>query len=90
MPCGRPFEHYKLVEANERLTREVAEKNAELTTINRDLERMVVERTNGLLDGLISALDYRDTETQWHSRRVSLYSRRHRRGDRPDAGASST
>jgi putative nucleotidyltransferase with HDIG domain len=70
------FEHYRLVEANERLTREVAEKNAELVAINRDLERRVVERTAGLLDGLISALDYRDTETQWHSRRVSLYSRR--------------
>jgi HD-GYP domain-containing protein (c-di-GMP phosphodiesterase class II) len=40
------------------------------------LERWVVERTNGLLDGLISALDYRDTETQWHSRRVALYARR--------------
>jgi putative nucleotidyltransferase with HDIG domain len=25
---------------------------------------------------MISALDYRDTETQWHSRRVSLFSRR--------------
>jgi HD-GYP domain-containing protein (c-di-GMP phosphodiesterase class II) len=37
---------------------------------------MVVERTNGLLEGLISALDYRDTETQWHSRRVALYARR--------------
>ncbi|MCP3145199.1 HD domain-containing phosphohydrolase [Pyxidicoccus xibeiensis] len=70
------FEHYRLVEANERLSREVAEKNAELVAINRDLERRVVERTAGLLDGLISALDYRDTETQWHSRRVSLYSRR--------------
>jgi putative nucleotidyltransferase with HDIG domain len=70
------FEHYRLVEANERLTREVAEKNAELTAINRELERRVVERTTGLLDGLISALDYRDTETQWHSRRVSLYARR--------------
>lgn len=70
------FEHYRLVEANERLTREVAEKNAELTAINHDLERRVVERTTGLLDGLISALDYRDTETQWHSRRVSLYARR--------------
>jgi response regulator RpfG family c-di-GMP phosphodiesterase len=70
------FEHYKLVEANARLTREVAEKNAELLTINRELERRVVERTTGLLDGLISALDYRDTETQWHSRRVSLYSKR--------------
>lgn len=70
------FEHFRLVEANERLTREVAEKNAELLAINRDLERLVVERTTGLLDGLISALDYRDTETQWHSRRVSLYARR--------------
>ncbi len=70
------FEHYRLVEANERLTREVAQKNAELLAINRDLERLVLERTTGLLDGLISALDYRDTETQWHSRRVSLYARR--------------
>jgi putative nucleotidyltransferase with HDIG domain len=70
------FEHYRLVEANERLTQEVAEKNAELLTINRELERRVVERTTGLLDGLISALDYRDTETQWHSRRVALYARR--------------
>ncbi|MBJ6763992.1 HD domain-containing protein [Myxococcaceae bacterium JPH2] len=69
-------EHYRLVEANERLTREVAEKNAELLAINRELEHRVVERTTGLLDGLISALDYRDTETQWHSRRVSLYARR--------------
>lgn len=70
------FHHYRLVEANERLTHEVAQKNAELLAINQDLERLVVERTAGLLDGLISALDYRDTETQWHSRRVSLYARR--------------
>ncbi|NVJ02884.1 HD domain-containing protein [Myxococcus sp. AM009] len=70
------FDHYRLVDTNERLSREVAEKNEELVAINRDLERRVVERTAGLLDGLISALDYRDTETQWHSRRVSLYSRR--------------
>jgi response regulator RpfG family c-di-GMP phosphodiesterase len=70
------FEHYRLVETNARLTREVAEKNEELTVINQSLERHVVERTTGLLDGLISALDYRDTETQWHSRRVSLYARR--------------
>src|SRR5262249_28929363 len=31
--------------------------------------------TNGLLEGMVAALDHRDTETQWHSRRVSLYSR---------------
>ena len=69
-------EHFWLVQQNERLTREVAEKNEALTTINSHLEQLVVERTNGLLDGMISALDYRDTETQWHSRRVSLFSRR--------------
>lgn len=68
--------HYHLVQENHRLAHELAEKNAILTELNRNLEGLVVERTNGLLDGMISALDYRDTETQWHSRRVSLYSRR--------------
>ncbi len=68
--------HYHLVTENERLHREIAQSNEALTEINRNLERRVIERTNALLDGLISALDYRDTETQWHSRRVSLYSRR--------------
>ncbi len=65
-----------LVEENTRLSRELSEKNAELMRVNHNLEGIVVERTNGLLEGMISALDYRDTETQWHSRRVSLYSRR--------------
>jgi response regulator RpfG family c-di-GMP phosphodiesterase len=69
-------EHFRLVEENTRLSREIAGKNQELLSINKNLERLVVERTNGLLEGLISALDYRDTETQWHSRRVSMYSRR--------------
>jgi response regulator RpfG family c-di-GMP phosphodiesterase len=68
--------HYRLVEQNQRLTREVAQKNEELVEVNLHLERLVVERTSGLLEGLISALDYRDTETQWHSRRVALYTRR--------------
>jgi response regulator RpfG family c-di-GMP phosphodiesterase len=40
------------------------------------LEEMVRIRTQALLEGLIAALDYRDAETQWHSRRVSLYARR--------------
>jgi putative nucleotidyltransferase with HDIG domain len=68
--------HYHLVEENKRLTVELGRKNGELLEINKKLEALVVERTNGLLDGMISALDYRDTETQWHSRRVSLFSRR--------------
>ncbi|HXN41509.1 MAG TPA: HD domain-containing phosphohydrolase [Myxococcaceae bacterium] len=69
-------EHFRLVEENAALSREIGAKNQELMRINKNLESLVVERTNGLLEGLISALDYRDTETQWHSRRVSLYSRR--------------
>src|SRR5207302_1059851 len=28
------------------------------------------------LDGMVAVLDYRDTETQWHSRRVSRFTRR--------------
>ncbi|MFZ5471001.1 MAG: HD domain-containing phosphohydrolase [Myxococcota bacterium] len=69
-------QQFHLMEENDRLTRELANKNTELTAINLTLEGLVVERTNGLLNGMISALDYRDTETQWHSRRVALYSRR--------------
>lgn len=69
-------DHHRLITENSRLTRELGVKNTELVAINQNLEGLVVERTNGLLDGLISALDYRDTETQWHSRRVALYSRR--------------
>lgn len=48
---------------------------ADLAATNSGLEQKVIERTNGLLEGMVAALDFRDTETQWHSRRVSLYSR---------------
>jgi putative nucleotidyltransferase with HDIG domain len=68
--------HHHLISQNEKLTREVRQKNSELQAVNLHLEQLVVERTHGLLEGMISALDYRDTETQWHSRRVSLYARR--------------
>ena len=70
------MDHYHLLSENERLNQEIAQKNLELMSINEDLERRVVERTSGLLEGLIAALDYRDMETQWHSRRVALFSRR--------------
>jgi HD-GYP domain-containing protein (c-di-GMP phosphodiesterase class II) len=69
-------EHHRLMEENRRLTRELALKNGELVQANLHLEARVVERTNGLLEGMIAALDYRDTETQWHSRRVSMYAHR--------------
>ena len=69
-------EYRRLVRENKRLTRELAERNAELQTLNATLEVQVIERTNGLLEGMIRALDYRDTETQWHSWRVARFTRR--------------
>jgi len=69
-------ESSKLRRENERLTAEVQRQNGQLREINARLEEMVRQRTQALLEGLISALDYRDAETQWHSRRVSLYARR--------------
>jgi putative nucleotidyltransferase with HDIG domain len=68
-------EHYHLIEDNRRLNLELKLSNSSLKLMNTELETMVVERTNGLLEGMVAALDYRDTETQWHSRRVSLYSK---------------
>jgi response regulator RpfG family c-di-GMP phosphodiesterase len=66
----------RLRRENERLTAEVQRQNGQLREINLRLEDMVKARTQALLEGLIAALDYRDAETQWHSRRVSLYARR--------------
>ncbi len=66
----------RLRRENERLAAEVQRQNGQLREINSRLEEMVRARTQALLEGLIAALDYRDAETQWHSRRVSLYARR--------------
>ncbi|HEU4384021.1 MAG TPA: HD domain-containing phosphohydrolase [Anaeromyxobacteraceae bacterium] len=66
----------RLRRENERLTAEVQRQNAQLRDVNLNLEEKVRQRTQALLEGLIAALDYRDAETQWHSRRVSLYARR--------------
>ena len=66
----------RLHRENDRLTAEVQRQNGQLREINLRLEEMVRARTQALLEGLIAALDYRDAETQWHSRRVSLYARR--------------
>ena len=66
----------RLRRENDRLTAEVQRQNEQLREINLRLEEIVRARTQALLEGLIAALDYRDAETQWHSRRVSLYARR--------------
>jgi putative nucleotidyltransferase with HDIG domain len=72
----RAAEAARLRRENERLNAEVTLQNRQLRDMTSNLERMIRERTEALLDGLIAALDFRDTETQWHSRRVSLYARR--------------
>jgi response regulator RpfG family c-di-GMP phosphodiesterase len=69
-------EHARLLRENAAMTQALRRKNQELADINRELDRLVEERTNNLLNGLVSALDLRDSETQWHSRRVGLYARR--------------
>jgi len=41
----------------------------------RELHRELLTRTETLIESLVSALDLRDTETRWHSRRVAAYAR---------------
>jgi response regulator RpfG family c-di-GMP phosphodiesterase len=69
-------EHACLQRENIRMTAELRRRGEELAAINHGLDRLVEERTSNLLDGLVSALDMRDSETQWHSRRVGRYARR--------------
>lgn len=67
------LEYWRLKRENERLAELIQGRNQELEELNYNLERVVQKRTMDVLNGLISALDLRDTETQNHSRRVSLY-----------------
>lgn len=69
------FEAVRLRRENRELTAIVQAQNVELRELNVNLEQLVIERTNNLLDGMIAALDFRDAETQWHSRRVSRFTR---------------
>ena len=70
------FDTYALREKNRQLTALVQRQNGELADLNKGLEKLVQERTTNLLDGMVAVLDYRDTETQWHSRRVSRFTKR--------------
>ncbi len=72
----RAMEHHAISVENRRLSRMLSSKCAELGQLARGLENEVQNRTTSLLLGLVNALDLRDTETQWHSRRVAIYSRR--------------
>jgi response regulator RpfG family c-di-GMP phosphodiesterase len=66
----------RLKRENVRVTEELRRRTEELERVNQHLDALVEERTSNLLDGLVSALDLRDSETQWHSRRVGRYARR--------------
>jgi response regulator RpfG family c-di-GMP phosphodiesterase len=66
----------RLQRDNARMTGELRRRTEELERVNQRLDALVEERTSNLLDGLVSALDLRDSETQWHSRRVGRYARR--------------
>ncbi|MDD5306689.1 MAG: HD domain-containing protein [Deltaproteobacteria bacterium] len=61
---------------NRMLKVQLGAKCSELSGLAKRLERDVQSRTSNLLLGLVGALDLRDTETQWHSRRVALYAHR--------------
>ena len=63
----------RIIRENQRLQRLIREKNEALCRLNEELERRVHERSRNVLDSLVHALDSRDTETQWHSRRVACY-----------------
>ncbi len=68
-------EHRRLVDAGLMMVR-LNELNDKLQKLNRELDARVVERTGQLFLSLSKALDLRDTDTQWHSRRVALYTHR--------------
>jgi len=72
----RAMEHHAISVENRRLNMLLSSKCTELGQLAHGLENEVHNRTTSLLLGLVNALDLRDTETQWHSRRVALYSRR--------------
>ena len=55
---------------------ELTDLNSQLLIVKGQLETTVQDRTESLLGGLVAALDCRDSDTQWHSRRVARYARR--------------
>jgi putative nucleotidyltransferase with HDIG domain len=60
----------------ERLACDLTDRNSQLLVVKDQLEKTVQDRTESLLGGLVAALDCRDSDTQWHSRRVARYARR--------------
>jgi response regulator RpfG family c-di-GMP phosphodiesterase len=69
-------DQYRTKREADKLSRLFKEQNTELHIRTLNLDREIHERTGSFLHGLVTALDLRDTETRWHSRRVSLYASR--------------
>lgn len=72
----RACDSFSLQYENVNLSKLLNNQANELRSLVGKLEITVQNRTASLLTGLNAALDLRDTETQGHSRRVALYSRR--------------
>jgi len=68
------LERFAIGVLNRLLNAQLVVKCSELSDLNRTLELRIGERSTSLLIGLMNALDLRDTESHWHSRRVALYS----------------
>jgi response regulator RpfG family c-di-GMP phosphodiesterase len=66
----------RVVREKDRLQKALADRTRELESLTATLQSTVTRRTTELLCGLLAALDWRDTETQAHSRRVAAYARR--------------
>ncbi|MBN2714753.1 MAG: HD domain-containing protein [Deltaproteobacteria bacterium] len=72
----RAIEHYDMTQENKKLTAALSVKCTELGIMTINLEKEVQARTTSMLLGMVNALDLRDTETHWHSRRVALFAKR--------------
>ena len=66
---------YHLRRNYQEMTALLHSKNAELSTLNKNLEQKVVERTHDLIEALVTALDGRGAEAV-HSRKVAAFSMR--------------
>lgn len=72
----KAIEHYEMTLENKKLTAALSARCAELGIMTISLEKEVQARTTSMLLGMVNALDLRDTETHWHSRRVALFAKR--------------
>jgi len=66
----------RVVRERDRLQAQLEDRTRALEKLTTELQETVHRRTSDLLGGLLAALDFRDTETQAHSRRVAAYARR--------------